>query len=186
MSDESRSPSEILRVEELLDAFEAALKSGLVSQASGLSRQGGGSGPTATFSSELEALVEIYHPRNYESLTPPMRSIRSPRQQQEDETTLHVPVKQEENESTLIPEQIGKYKILGRLGEGAMGIVYRAHHPVLNRDVALKTIRPQNLLSLDDSKRRLAKQDPDGTHVGGGEKRRPAQASERGRDSRCR
>ncbi len=37
-------------------------------------------------------------------------------------------------------ERIGKYEIVGKIGQGAMGEVYRAHDPVLNRDVAIKTI----------------------------------------------
>ena len=38
------------------------------------------------------------------------------------------------------PERIGKYQITGKLGQGAMGEVFRGHDPVLNRDVAIKRI----------------------------------------------
>lgn len=37
-------------------------------------------------------------------------------------------------------QQIGKYKILGKIGQGAMGEVFKAHDPILNRYVAIKTM----------------------------------------------
>src|SRR6266536_5489846 len=49
-------------------------------------------------------------------------------------------------------EQIGKYKILEKIGEGAMGEVYKAHDPILNRFVAVKTISAE--LGGDDTLRR--------------------------------
>ncbi len=37
-------------------------------------------------------------------------------------------------------EQIGKYRVLSKIGHGAMGEVYKGHDPFLNRDVAIKMI----------------------------------------------
>jgi serine/threonine protein kinase/Tfp pilus assembly protein PilF len=47
-------------------------------------------------------------------------------------------------------ENLGRYKILSPLGKGAMGIVYLADDPMLNRQVAVKTID----LAVEDPARR--------------------------------
>ena len=39
-------------------------------------------------------------------------------------------------------DRVGKYRVIERIGKGAMGEVYKAHDPLLNRYVALKTIAP--------------------------------------------
>ncbi|MEM7251937.1 MAG: serine/threonine-protein kinase [Pseudomonadota bacterium] len=39
------------------------------------------------------------------------------------------------------PENLGKYAVLGVAGRGAQGIVYRAHDPFIDRDVAIKVCR---------------------------------------------
>ena len=41
---------------------------------------------------------------------------------------------------TATPKKLGKYEIVGTLGKGAMGIVYDAFDPVIERRVAIKTI----------------------------------------------
>ena len=42
--------------------------------------------------------------------------------------------------ATRHPERIGKYRVDAVLGEGAMGVVYRAHDPNIDRAVAIKTV----------------------------------------------
>ncbi len=44
-----------------------------------------------------------------------------------------------------IPRQLGNFRILGRLGDGGMGVVYEAIQEGLGRHVALKVIRPEFL-----------------------------------------
>ncbi len=41
-----------------------------------------------------------------------------------------------------MPKTIGKYEILNTLGSGAMGVVYRARDPVIDRIVAIKVLSP--------------------------------------------
>jgi len=46
-----------------------------------------------------------------------------------------------------MPQTIGSYKIIEELRAGGMGCVYRAHHTILDRDVALKVMLPRNVQS---------------------------------------
>ncbi len=43
--------------------------------------------------------------------------------------------------ASALPSSLGKYRIQGLLGEGAMGVVYRGYDPELDRQVAVKTMK---------------------------------------------
>ena len=37
-------------------------------------------------------------------------------------------------------KKIGKYRVIEELGKGGMGVVYKAHDPDIDREVAIKLI----------------------------------------------
>jgi len=55
-----------------------------------------------------------------------------------------------------VPEQIGPYRIIGKLGQGGMGIVYSAYDTRLNRPIALKVILDSG--NDEDSRKRFLRE----------------------------
>ena len=58
------------------------------------------------------------------------------------EVTKAYATDESELEAIAHPERIGGYEITERIAQGGMGVVYRAHHASLKRDVALKMVLP--------------------------------------------
>ncbi len=62
-----------------------------------------------------------------------------------------------------IGDRLGRFEIVGALGAGGMGEVYRAHDPQLQRDVAIKVLPAE--FSADAVRRRRFEQE---AHAAGG------------------
>jgi len=55
---------------------------------------------------------------------------------------------------TRLQKRIGRYLVMGRIGRGGMGMVYRGYDEVLEREVAIKTLTAEALLD-EESRRRF-------------------------------
>ena len=51
----------------------------------------------------------------------------------------------------MLPDTIGRYRIEQLIGSGAMGLVYQAHDPLIDRRVAIKLVRADLLAEVDGS-----------------------------------
>jgi eukaryotic-like serine/threonine-protein kinase len=103
--------------------------------------------------------------REHPGLGPEFRDLLSALEllEQDKLTLLGRPQVRAESALSSAPLQVPNYEILGEIGRGGMGIVYRALHKTLNREVALKVLpksgmeNPQLLARFEQEARACAK-----------------------------
>lgn len=139
-----------LLIDRLCSRFEAALKSGSRPKAEAALKKLPANMRRAALS-ELLPLEADYRLREGKPLTLPELEKRFPdvdpawlancvrTEAPETEFGGSVPVEPE----TPLPERLGDYRIVSRLGSGGMGAVYRAVHERMGREVAVKLLRPE-------------------------------------------
>ncbi len=139
-----------LLIDRLCSRFEAALKSGSRPKAEAVVKKLPANMRLAALG-ELLPLEADYRLREGKPLTLPELEQRFPdvdaawlancvrTEAPETEFGGSVPAEPE----TPLPERLGDYRIVSRLGSGGMGAVYRAVHERMGREVAVKLLRPE-------------------------------------------
>jgi serine/threonine-protein kinase len=94
----------------------------------------------------LQSLVEAYGRRSDELTTPAGgdEAITTP---------PHPPYPPKASSGEPLPRSFGKYTLEAYIGDGGMGVVYKAWDPDLQRHVALKLIRPDRYTSVVERER---------------------------------
>lgn len=91
----------------------------------------------ATLENSLQSKIDSLHGTHPQQTKAPPPSTDS-------DTTVIITPGAEVNENKDAPTLVAtRYRIDGALGQGAMGLVHRAHDMVLDRDIALKQLAPQ-------------------------------------------
>ncbi len=139
-----------LLIDRLCSRFEAALKTGSRPKAEAVLKKLPANMRLAALG-ELLPLEADYRLREGKPLTLPELEQRFPdvdpawlancvrTEAPETEFGVGLPAEPE----TPLPERLGDYRIVGRLGSGGMGAVYRAIHERMGREVAVKLLRPE-------------------------------------------
>ena len=100
---------------------------------------------------EGDSCGEDSTPANWNEANPPIEQIDRARRTLHTSAPLSGFAAPDSVDTT--PEQIGRFKVVRELGRGGGGVVFQAHDPKLDRDIAVKVPSAETLLTSDLRKR---------------------------------